>query len=396
MHDAEGNLFAVNGQTLYQLNANGAYTALGTIPGVNRVQIQHNQVAGGYEVVIVNGPSGYIYNTATSTFSTITDPNFPGAISTDFIDQYMIFVEPLGQYWFNSNLADATTYDPSNVYEASIAPDPLVGVIVNHDEVWAFGTRTVQPFTDTGLTDILFQPVQGVAMQVGCAAGNTIQRIDNTILWLGNDGVVYAAAGYVPTRISTYAIEQAIAKCNRSGAFATVWIDQGFKVYYLTFTDGQTWGYDVNSGQWHRRASYGLDFWRVSQVVQSNGKNYAGDLQTGNISLVDWTVYQENGNPLIGLRRSPYMHQNQNWVKQSQFEVVMYQTVAPTGSDAYVQLRYSDDFGVSWSYRRVRPLQFRQRVRFKKLGRFKNRVFEVSVSSPVPRDLVGAVGMFSQ
>jgi hypothetical protein len=394
-HDAEGNLFFVNGQTMYQVfPSTGTYTALGTIPGVGRVQIQHNQVAGGYEVVVINGPNGYIWNTATQAFSTITDPNFPGGISIDFIDQYMIYVEPLGQYWFNSNLADATTYDPTNVYEASIAPDPLVGVKVNHDEVWAFGTRTVQPFTDTGATDILFQPVQGVAMQIGCAGGNTIQLIDNTLLWLGNDGIIYASTGYVPTRISTYAIEQAIKNCNKSAAFATVWLDEGFKVYYLTFLDGHTWGYDLNSDQWHRRQSNGLNFWRASQVVQSSGSNYAGDLQNGNVYLVDWTAFAEAGAPLIGTRTSPYVHQNQNWKRQSLFEVIMYPTVGPTGSDAYVQLEYSDDFGVSWSYRRVKPLLYRQPIKFKRMGRFKNRVYRVRVSSPVPRDIIGAVGIF--
>lgn len=397
MHDAEGNLFAVNGQTLYSVNvAAGTYAALGTIPGVQRCTIEHNQIAGGYEVVVSYGGSdGYVYNTASGSFSAITDPNFPGAKRLAFIDQYIIGVEPNGAYWFNSNLADAFTYQASNVYEASVAPDPLVSLVVNHDEVWAFGARTVQPFTDTGALDILFQSQNGVAMQIGCASPFSPQLIDNTMVWLANDGIVYAATGYMPVRVSTFAIEQAIAQCNKAGAFAFPWIDRGHKVYYLTFPDGHTWGYDLSSGLWHRRESIGFNNWRVSQIVTSSNQQIAGDIQNGNIYLVDWANYTEAGQPLIARRRSPYLHNNQNWVRMSALELLMQTCVAADGQDASVWIRYSDDYGTTWSNMVEVPLSFGIRATFNRLGRFRDRVFEIGVSSPVQRDIIGAVAELS-
>lgn len=395
LHDAEGNLFAVNGQELYQLNiAAGTYTSLGTVPGVTRVTMAHNQIAGGYEVVIAgNGTDGWIYNTATATFSQITDPNWPGALRLDYIDDYIIGVEPFGQFWFNSNLADATTYQAQNTYEASISPGPLLSLKVNHDEVWAFGSRIVEPFVDAGAIDILFQPQQGVTMQIGCASTFSVQLIDNTMFWLGNDGVVYACMGYVPSRVSTFAIEQQIALCNKAQSFAFVWNDRGHKVYYLTFPDGFTWGYDINSGEWHRRESVGLNRWRVSDIAASNNLQIAGDFQNGNIYQVDWTNYTEAGSPLVARRRMPYMHANQNWVRMSAIELIMQTNVAAAGQDASIWLRYSDDYGTTWSNLVEVPLQYAVRATFNRLGRFRDRVFEIGISSPVQRDIVGAVGI---
>jgi hypothetical protein len=399
LHDVEGQLFAVNGQELYSVDpVDGTYTALGAVPGVTRVTMAHNQIAGGYELVVAGGglTDGYIYNTATATFSTITDPNFPGALRLDFIDEYVVGVASNGQFFFNSALADATTYPADNIYEASVQPDPLLSLIVNRDEIWAFGTRTIQPFTDTGALDIIFQTQPGTAMQVGCASTFCVQRIDNLgLFWLGNDGIVYNALGYMPTRISTFAVEQDIALRNKSECFAFIWIDRGHKVYYLTFPDGLTWGYDANSGIWHRRVSTGLNHWRVSDICNSNMTNYAGDFQNGNIYLIDWTNYTEAGIPLPAYRRMPYVHANQNWLRMSAIELVM-QTNPGSQSDASMWMRYSDDYGTTWSYLNERQLIYGQRCTFNRLGRFRDRVFEFGCSSPVQRDIVACVGILNQ
>jgi hypothetical protein len=64
-------------------------------------------------------------------------------------------------------------------------------------------------------------------------------------------------------------------------------------------------------------------------------------------------------------------------------------------ADRKVQLSYSDDGARNWSNWRERSLgetgEYAKRVRFNRLGSFRNRVYRVRVSSPVKRDLLGAV-----
>ena len=58
MHDVEGRLYAVAGNSLYRLYPDGTQDDLGAIPGTGRVQMVHNQVAGGNQLVIATRNNG--------------------------------------------------------------------------------------------------------------------------------------------------------------------------------------------------------------------------------------------------------------------------------------------------------------------------------------------------
>ena len=63
--------------------------------------------------------------------------------------------------------------------------------------------------------DFPFERVQGGFIEYGCVAPASLAKIKGVVFWLGRDafgqGVVYLAQGMTPQRISTHAIEQAIA-----------------------------------------------------------------------------------------------------------------------------------------------------------------------------------------
>jgi hypothetical protein len=62
------------------------------------------------------------------------------------------------------------------------------------------------------------------------------------------------------------------------------------------------------------------------------------------------------------------------------------------GSDPTVMLRWSDDGGHTWSNERMVSAgaigAYKARVKFNRLGSGRDRVFEVSVSDPIPWRLV--------
>lgn len=394
LHDVEGQLFAVAGDQLYSVSGAGVTKALGTITGVGRVSMSHNFQANGYQLVIAAGTDGFVYDTYAGTLMPITSDGWRGSMCTNFIDSYITQLAPGGKYWYHSMLADATTYQTTDEYQAEAAPASIVSMITNHEELWVLTTRTIQIFIDVGQADNAFAPQQGTLIEVGCAGTNTVAQLDNTIIWLGNDGIVYMAAGYMPVRVSTYSVEQEIAKCNMAQAFCFTWIDRGHKVYYLSFPDGKTWGFDVTTKLWHRRASYGADNWRAGALVPWQGKYVAGDLYNGNLYVLDWNNFTENGAELVAMRRTPYVHENQNRLTMAELELYMDTGYQVLNGDEKVWLRYSDDAGKTWSPGKSRMLYYtwqqRGRVRFLRLGRFRDRVFEISVSSPVKRDLIAA------
>jgi len=409
LHNCEGILFMVRGQTLYQVNADYSLTSLGTIPGVGRCPMTHNTVNNGYQVTVVNGNAGYVYNTATSDFVQITDDGFYGSIMCDFCDNYICHLEPYGRFWFISDLSDATSFTSGQTYQAEASPDRINSLIVDHRQVWALGARTCEVFVDSptfnddsGVEVLVqvFQRSEGTLMEEGCASVFARGQLDNTIYFLGSDGIVYRADGYTPVRVSNFAVEQDIAKCNLSQCYAYTWVDHGHKVFYLTFPDGHTWGYDVATQLWHRRQSYGRNNWRVSCLENWNGVWIAGDAIDGRLYALDWNVFDEDGAPLVAERTSPYSTEAQNRILQAAMEVVMDTGYGALNGDNYVNLAYSDDGGRNYSNWKQVSLgkvgQYGTRVQFFRLGQFRSRIFRLQVSSPVKRDLIAVSGVFKE
>lgn len=322
LHNAEGKLFAVSGQTLYLISVTGAATSLGTIPGVGRVRMAHNQIAGGNEVAIANGQSGYVYNTVTGVLAQITDAGFPGAKVFDFCDGYMMFVEPQGRYWGHSNLAAATDFNALDRSEAEAQPDKIVTGIVSHRQWIVFGERSTEFYDNTGATTGTFQRAPGTVAEVGAAGTFAVAKLDNTVFVVGHDGVGYRLDGYHFIRITTHAIEQAWARCDLSQAYSYVFDDRGHKVWYVTMADGQTWGFDVATNEWHRRKSYGLDFWRMADLVRWNGRWIGGDYSNGKLYQLDWRLSNDAGEPLERSRTFAVMHDSQNRVHLNALELV--------------------------------------------------------------------------
>lgn len=315
LHDVEGRLFVVSGRMLYEISQEGVAIPRGTIPGVGRVSMAHNQRGHGHELLVVNGSGGYVYNTANDTFTIVTDPGYPGAGIADFLDGYLMQVEPFGRFLFHSDLADALEYNTLDRFEAETQPDRVVGMIVNHQEVWAFGDRTIDVFGNVGTAQGTFQN-KGVSISRGCIAKWSPAIIDNGVAWLGDDRVVYHARGYDPVRISTRAIEVALSECSLTdirNAFSLVWSDRGHSVYYLTVPNGQTFGYDFSTGLWHRRASWHPERdiggrWRLADLVRHNGQWIGGDYRDGRLYALDWDYMLEGTEPLIRERVAPLPH----------------------------------------------------------------------------------------
>lgn len=255
-------------------------------------------------------------------FYQITDEGFPGAKSLDFIGQRIVYVEPFGRYWGWSDLVDGSSWNTLNQAQAETSPDRIQGLIVSHNEVLIFGERTIEPWAHAPTETAVFQLQVGSVIESGCAAGRTIQRLDNSVFYLTNNGQIARLNGYTPQVISTAAMEASIRGLNWSRAFAFTWEDAGHVVYYITFPDGHTWGYDVRQGKWHRRASYGLDRWRINALAKSNGKHIAGDYSSGRVYEVEWGNVYEACEIMPRMFRSGVLHNASNRVRVDGFRLV--------------------------------------------------------------------------
>lgn len=393
VYNCEGTLFAVIGSRLFKIPPSGAVSEIGTIPGVNRVIMTDNQISGsGNELVIVNGSSGYVYNTRTSAFAQITDAGYPGGINAVFLGGYIVQIEPARRFAFNSAPADALSYNTLDQFTSEVSPDLLMSMAVTNNELILFSQRSTEFFEVTANAQQPFR-TKGISMSRGCGGRYTVANMDNTVYWLGDDGIFYRLVGYSPQRVSTRPIEQSIKGLNWDQAFAFVWENGGHKVCYWTFPDGLTWGYDVSADEWSRRESYGFTNWRVTGMAYWNNQWVAGDFQTGKLWFVDWDYFKEGSDPFVSQRTTGVLSNNQNRIIVSRVELLMAVGQLADDDDHYVRLQYSDDGGYNWSDWSQKDIgatgEYHKRMVFTRQGSTFNRVYRISCSSPRRRDLLG-------
>jgi hypothetical protein len=361
--------------------------------------------------IAANGP-GYIYNNTTNVFQQITDPDFPGAVTVGYLNGYFVFNEPNSQRIWVTSLLDGLSIDPLEFKEAMGSPDGVTGLIVDHSEVWVFGTNSVEVWYDAATLDYPFERIQGAFNEIGCISPYSLAKLDNGVFWLGSDargkGIVYRANGYTGTRISTHAVEWQIQQYNDiSDAVAYTYQQDGHAFYVLIFPSANTtWVYDVATQAWHERAGFANgQFTRHRSNCQMafNNEIVVGDFQTGNIYAFDLEDYSDNGQIQKWYRTWRALPTGQNNFKRTAQHSLQLNCESGVGlnlgqgSNPQVMLRWSDDGGHTWSNEHWAPIgqigAYGRRTFWRRLGmtlKLRDRVYELSGTDPVKIAITGA------
>jgi|LakMenEpi03Aug12_release.lakeMendotaPanAssembly.Ray.scaffolds.fasta_scaffold32108_4 hypothetical protein len=433
--------FAVSGDKLYRIDSSWNVTVKGTVSGTGPVSMVDN---GTQLFIACNGPS-YIYNLTTDVFAQITDADFPGAVTVGYLDGYFVFTEPNSQRFWVTSLLDGLSVDPLDFASAEGSPDGLVSLIVDHREVWLFGTNSVEVWYNAGLQDFPLARIQGAFNELGCAATYSVAKLDNGLFWLGADargkGIVYRSDGYTGKRVSTHAVEWHIQQYSDiSDAIGYTYQQDGHSFYVLIFpTANTTWVYDVATGAWHERAGWEYEQFtrhRSNCQMAFNGEIVVGDYQNGNIYAFDMEDYTDNGSIQKWLRRWRALPVGQNDLKRTTQHSLQLDCETGVGLDGYdydtiivdllasesgplittetgdnilldfsvtvganpqVMLRWSDDGGHTWSSEHWKSMgkigRYGFRTIWRRLGmtlKIRDRVYEVSGTDPVKIAIMGA------
>lgn len=398
VHVMDGVLYVVSGTTLYSVSSAGTATSLGTVAGAWRCAMADN----GTQLVITDGsiafldqyfifgPSttGYVYSVAGG-LTAIADADFATAGDGSF---------------FLSALADGATYDALDFASAESAPDDIVRVFVDHRELWLFGESSIEVWYNSGAADFPFERISGALMERGCAAKWSVAKADNSVFWLGDDLIVYRAAGYQPQRISTHAIEYAIkGYSDVSDAFAYSYADEGHTFYALTFPTGKaTWVFDASTGLWHERSYYisatGTHTrHRANCYAKAYGKHIVGDYEDGSLYELDLDTYADAGDTIQRIADSPPIHSENLAVFMGKLQVDVESGAGLTsgqGEDPQAMLQWSDDGGRTWGNEHWRSMgrigEYLRRVIWRRLGRFRTRIFRLTITDPIKIAIIGA------
>lgn len=402
---SNGRAFAVAGNSLYEVYADGTYLERGALlTSSGRVSIADN----GLQMMLVDGSHGYILTLATNIYAQITDPDFPGADTVGFLDGYFVFNIPNTGMFGITALYDGFDVNALDIATAEGSPDLLIGLLIDHREVWLFGSQTTEVFFNSGNASFPIERIQGAFMEHGCAAKGSPAKLDNSVFWLGQDdkgrGMVFRATNYQPTRISTHAIEHAINQyADISDAASYTYQEEGHSFYVLNFPTGDaTWVYDAATQMWHERAYLNVDGTlsrdRADNHMFAFGKHLLGDHITSALYEASLDIYADYDRPLKAIRSAPHYTKDRNGVFYPVFELGLETGVGldgiQQGDDPVAMLRWSNDGGHTWGNYKNRAIgrigAFAQRLRWNRLGWSRDRVFEVSITDPIKRVLLWA------
>ena len=397
MAEMGGNLYVLSGTTVYKVTPAAVVSVIGNIAGTADAIMAHNDAATPQLVIAVDGVS---YVVESDVLTAIADADLLAAASVTFLNQRIIFGVSDGRVQFSA-VDDATDIDALDFFTAEGDPDSLIRAIAHLQEIWVFGSQSIEIWVDTGNSTAPFRRQQGGVIPKGCIGAQTISSLDKNLFWVGDDGIVYAAAGYGFDRISHFGVEESIrTTTDKSTIESLSYIVAGHAWYELSGPDW-TWTFNRTTGRWHERFSFGLDRRRASKAVAFDNKVIIGDYEQAALYQVSQDAFDEAGENLIWRVRSAPVHSFPNQISVDRLYADFVTGVGLNSTDVHsndpkVGLRWSDDGGKNWSRQLVQSLgkigEYDTRVVFDGLGITgrTGRIFELEGSAPVPMSLMYA------
>ena len=343
-----GRLFAVGGSHLYEVNSSGGivtdFGAIGASTGTGPAKIAAN----GNDILVMDSSIAQIYCTSGSSLVFALQ-----GFDIDYIDTFYVALNSAVTNQVNNSASlDGTTWPVLNFAIRTGTPDFLTACAIINNQLWLLGQKNAETWFNAGNAGFPFQRGSGAStINQGCTNRHTVQKIANTIQWLGADDrgagpIVYQAAGQTPQRISTFAMEQLMATYGVIAEIAPTagnvrsfaYQEDGHLFHVFNFNAangglGATLAYDVTTGFWHRRAylnpsSGNLERVRADCFAAVPGfgpnttiANLVGDYANGNIYFQSISTPADNGNPIKRIRTAPHVSDRDFYTHYAQLKI---------------------------------------------------------------------------
>jgi hypothetical protein len=370
--------YTVIGDTFYSFDGS-SLTSLGTLgTATGRCTMAFNE---NDEILISDGATAYYWNGAS--LAALVTPTDVGNLA--YMSGYAVYNDPDTGQFYSSTSNDFSTIDALDFATAESYTDNLVRPFVDHNELWLFGTNSTEVWQLSGSSDFPFARFTNAQIERGCGAAFSVAADDNTVFWLGDDGVFYRADGYRPQRISTHPVERAVADLSaatRAGADAFIYTIGGHKFYTVRFDGYLTLQYNIATGFWNRAKTYGYDDWRI---MGSAGRYSDYFMTPTAIATLTPGLCTDEGGIMVrgGVSAPGYAEGKRISVRSFFLDAEVGR--APISTDANVMLRVARD-GETFGNVLTRSLgetgDYRRRAIWRNLGQGRNWVLELMFSDP--------------
>ena len=392
---------AVVGARIFKVASNGTATAIDTGEDLSTSSGYVGMASNGVHVLIVDGTTDAKIVTDTTITNIDETDDYPQSDDCTFFDGYFLVHEVNTGRFYLSGLYDGTTWNPLDFATAESSPDNLIGLGSTKQNIWLFGIKTVEVYFNSGNADFPFERVPGAINDIGCNAVGSICNAKGVLFWLTSNNTIARSNGYAYEEISTESINYQIS------TYATVNNARGFyyevegEVYYaINFpTPQKTWVVNIRTNDWFEWQTDDDQFRGICSI-QWFDKMLIGDRSDSRIFQLSMNTYTDDGEPIKRVRRAQYISKERFNILHHRLEldfefgVGLNVAEEADGYDPQAVLRWSDDGGNTWSSSYSVSIgkyqEYTSRAIWRRLGKSRNRIYELTVDEPVKFVLIGA------
>jgi len=317
------------------------------------------------QIIICTGGNLWCFNTTTNTAAQVATGLGKQFVQVAFLNGFFLALQANSQTVWFSAVEDGTSWDALDFFAVNLFPDNVLSMIVDHGLIWLHGPKQSAVYYNTTDQFNPFLPATTQPIEQGTGAPFSEVKLDNSIYWIGADergqGVAWRANGYVPQRITTYAVETAWQSYSMiSDAVGYPYQENGHPFWIIYFpTANKTWAYDASTGFWHERCyltpATGLEVADRGRChVFAFGKHLVGDTQSGKIWDASVNYVTDNGDPISRYRRAPHLNRERKRNFYNMMQIDLESGLGPSISDTgslsgSTEIILQDSGGQLWS-----------------------------------------------
>jgi hypothetical protein len=354
--------FAVANGKLFKINSAGTATQLtgSTLNTATRcIFAEAQDLALAPFIYIAHG--GTLRYTKGTTLDAPTDALTPTAATYVASLNNRIFANNGGQDFYITDTNPATNLlDPfywsstDNPWRTAQKADLLKAIHAAWGEVSLWGTQTVEPWQEDGVTPI--SPLVGATSEVGIEAEYSLAQAVNTLFALvviNGKRAVVRMENRAPKIISDDIDKELQDLSTVSDANGALCFAGGLNAYVLTFpTENKAWAYDLKEGIWTKWGQWDSNFARynsfpiIGSCYAKPWNKHLFQATNGNIYSQSRATYQDAGSEIRTLIRTGWVNHGTSRRKRSNRLFVKVKAYNPTS--ATVLLRHRDDGRPEW------------------------------------------------
>ncbi len=343
---------------------------------------------------------GDIIKITTSTAEALTDVDIPDNVThIAAFDTYMLANKGNSGQMHRSDVLAPETWS-GNFVTAEQDPDDITAIHAQWSEIWLFGKRITERWYNDGETP--FVPLQGGIISTGCLAPYTIQWIRDRLYWMNENREIVVSAGESYQVVSDPVGDILREAKDISNAIADYVVVAGQNWYILTLPSyygeyGITLVYDIKKNEWQGRWNYwksdssGYEHFRGNcyAFIQGWNLHLIGDRSNGKVYYIRPAKHKDAGDTIRSAWLTGFIYHGTGNKKRSKKVRFRIKRGEGTSDDPpKLMLRWRDDGSQTWGNTHYINLgksgDYEQYVSVRRLGMYKSRQYELSVTDDVP------------